>query len=141
MSSFEELYAEHVARSTPTPYEFFTDALEDCISGEEFHYRCSNSVIYNNGVMRVYDTILANDSVVLIARVNYDGYLQDITKIQEQMRTLKIDSPYYKNHKMYGCIATFNMTTEVRNAALAAGLLVLVRDKEALDKKKYCGIL
>ncbi|KPA18486.1 hypothetical protein MHK_001308 [Candidatus Magnetomorum sp. HK-1] len=118
--------------------EFFLKSLEKKmqIGTMEFDSILDNisSYIKAKKLRGEYDILLVNTEHIVVVEVKYrltKNYVNDF--YNKKLKNFKDLFPMYKNHKLYGAIASFSDYDNARNLSREYGLFVLGRSGEKID--------
>ena len=78
-------------------------------------------------IQEEYDIFLTNGESIAIIEVKYKAHLEDIDKLNRKFNNFKALFPIYKDHKLYGAMASFYFNKETKDALLKQGYFVVER--------------
>jgi hypothetical protein len=109
--------------------EFFYNSLKADLHLGAIHFEdiCKNEQKYRAKTEEEYDIIMTNGEAVGIIEVKYKAHENDLKQLERKMKNFKKLYPVYKDHKLYGAIASFHIYDDAKHAALQRGYFVLQR--------------
>jgi hypothetical protein len=84
-------------------------------------------------IQEEYDLVMTNGEAVGIIEVKYKAHQNDVDKLERKMRHFKILFPWFKDYKIYGALAAFNVNDVAKKEALDRGFFVLQRKGDVLQ--------
>jgi hypothetical protein len=115
--------------------EFFFNTLADSLTvgGVKYDGITSNIRRKINGQWVEVDLILDNGASLAIIEVKYRARPKNIIQLQNTIRTYRQAFPQYKDFKIYGGIASFNIDDSVADEAHENGFFILKRKGDLLE--------
>jgi hypothetical protein len=115
--------------------EFFFNTLADSLTvgGVKYDGITSNIRRKINGQWVEVDLILDNGASLAIIEVKYRARPKNIVQLQNTIRTYRQAFPQYKDFKIYGGIASFNIDDSVADEAHENGFFILKRKGDLLE--------
>jgi hypothetical protein len=115
--------------------EFFFNTLADSLTvgGVKYDGITSNIRRKINGQWVEVDLILDNGTSLAIIEVKYRARPKNIVQLQNTIRTYRQAFPQYKDFKIYGGIASFNIDDSVADEAHENGFFILKRKGDLLE--------
>ena len=112
---------------------FFNSLVEDAHLGAiHFDDVATNMKKHKGKIQEEYDLVMTNGEAVGIIEVKYKAHQNDVDKLERKMRNFKILFPWFKDYKIYGALAAFNVNDVAKKEALDRGFFVLQRKGDVL---------
>jgi hypothetical protein len=107
---------------------FYNSLIKDNHLGQlSFDDITKNMQKHRGKIQEEYDLFLTNGEAVAIIEVKYKAHLNDIEKLNRKFNHFKQLFPLYKEHKLYGAMASFCFNQETKQELLQQGYFVLER--------------
>jgi hypothetical protein len=115
--------------------EFFFNSLVDNAHLGAIHFDdvAANMKKHKGKIQEEYDLVMTNGEAVGIIEVKYKAHQNDVDKLERKMRHFKILFPWFKDYKIYGALAAFNVNDVAKKEALDRGFFVLQRKGDVLQ--------
>jgi hypothetical protein len=115
--------------------EFFFNTLADSLTvgGVKYDGITSNIRRKINGQWVEVDLMLDNGASLAIIEVKYRARAKNIVQLHNTIRTYRQAFPQYKDFKIYGGIASFNIDDSVADEAHENGFFILKRKGDLLE--------
>ncbi|MEI8236141.1 MAG: hypothetical protein WCG11_03115 [Methylococcaceae bacterium] len=115
--------------------EFFFNSLVDNAHLGAIHFDdvATNMKKHKGKIQEEYDLVMTNGQAVGIIEVKYKAHQNDVDKLERKMRHFKILFPWFKDYKIYGALAAFNVNDVAKKEALDRGFFVLQRKGDVLQ--------
>jgi hypothetical protein len=115
--------------------EFFFNSLVDNAHLGAIHFDdvATNMKKHKGKIQEEYDLVMTNGEAVGIIEVKYKAHQNDVDKLERKMRHFKILFPWFKDYKIYGALAAFNVNDVAKKEALDRGFFVLQRKGDVLQ--------
>ena len=115
--------------------EFFFNTLADSliVGGVKYDGITSHIRRKINGQWVEVDLMLDNGSSLAIIEVKYRARTKNIVQLHNTIRTYRQAFPQYKDFKIYGGIASFNIDNSVADEAHENGFFILKRKGDLLE--------
>ena len=115
--------------------EFFFNRLVDNAHLGAIHFDdvAANMKKHKGKIQEEYDLVMTNGEAVGIIEVKYKAHQNDVDKLERKMRHFKILFPWFKDYKIYGALAAFNVNDVAKKEALDRGFFVLQRKGDVLQ--------
>ena len=112
---------------------FFNSLVEDAHLGAiHFDDVATNMKKHKGKIQEEYDLVMTNGEAVGIIEVKYKAHQNDVDKLERKMRHFKLLFPWFKDYKIYGALAAFNVNDVAKKEALDRGFFVLQRKGDVL---------
>ncbi len=113
---------------------FFNSLIEDAHLGSiHFDDITTNMKKHRGQIQEEYDLVMTNGEAVGIIEVKYKAHQNDLDKLERKMRNFKTLFPWFKDFKVYGTLAAFNVNEVAKKEALDRGFFVLQRSGNLLQ--------
>jgi hypothetical protein len=115
--------------------EFFFNSLVDNAHLGAIHFDdvAANMKKHKGKIQEEYDLVMTKGEAVGIIEVKYKAHQNDVDKLERKMRHFKILFPWFKDYKIYGALAAFNVNDVAKKEALDRGFFVLQRKGDVLQ--------
>ncbi|MBI4646998.1 MAG: hypothetical protein HY738_10515 [Bacteroidia bacterium] len=136
LNKLGELYGNIGHNNADVTESFFYNGLKKKkkIGGFEYKYIDRNIQRRKNRIEKEYDIVLYNDNKLLVIEVKYKFHPDDVENfITNKLSFFKILYDNYKEHDIYGCIASFDIPEATKEIALKYGLLILQPSGDNID--------
>lgn len=112
---------------------FFNSLVEDAHLGAiHFDDVATNMKKHKGKIQEEYDLVMTNGEAVGIIEVKYKAHQNDVDTLERKMRHFKLLFPWFKDYKIYGALAAFNVNDVAKKEALDRGFFVLQRKGDVL---------
>ena len=117
--------------------EFFYNSLISNlqIGSIQFEDITKNMEKHRGKIQEEYDLFLTNGNSIAVIEVKYKAHLKDIDKLDRKVANFKKLFPIYKNHDLYGGLASFNINDDAKEEALSRGYFVLQRSGDVVSSE------
>jgi chromosome segregation ATPase len=113
---------------------FYNSLIEDAHLGSiHFDDVAMNMQKHRGQIQEEYDLVMTNGEAVGIIEVKYKAHQNDLDKLERKMRNFKELFPWFKDYKIYGALAAFNVNEVAKKEALERGFFVLQRRGEVMQ--------
>ena len=116
--------------------EFFYNSLAhtQILAGIHYDAVYKNMTVSVNNVQDEYDIVMVNGKDIAIIEVKYKAHESDLTKLlTKKYENFKKLFPMYKDYNHHLVLATFSLYEDLKEQALANGVIVLQRKGDTIE--------
>lgn len=112
---------------------FYNSLIKDNHLGDlVFDDVTKNMAKHRGKIQEEYDIFLTNGESIAVIEVKYKAHLNDIEKLERKLNHFKKLFPIYKDYKLYGAMASFYFTQEIKDELLTQGYFVIERSGDLI---------
>lgn len=116
--------------------EFFFNSLKEqtVLNSITYDFIEKNVTKYQAGVEDEFDILLVNGKDIAVIEVKYRAHPRDLERfVQKKIVNFKKLFPHYEQYNHHYALATFSISGELKNEALAQGIMVLQRQGDFFE--------
>ncbi len=115
--------------------DFFYNSLikNNHLGSLSFDDVTKNMAKHRGKTQEEYDIFLTNGESIAIIEVKYKAHLEDVGQLERKFKNFKKLFPIYKDHKLYGAMASFNFNRDVKDELLKQGYFVVERSGDLIN--------
>ncbi len=88
---------------------------------------------HRGAIQEEYDLFMSNGNTAAVIEVKYRVHMNDIEKLERKMNNFKKLFPLYESFKVYGAMAGFQISDDIKKELIARGYFVLERKGEMVQ--------